>query len=264
MIKKNYNELNLDNLEDVKSYFAKRKYNSDHYIFRGHENKNYLLLPSAGRPISEKDIYKNLPLYFDYLSYERDLIQKLQFFLKKHDSPTSTHFSGNTENLIEVLAYAQHYKFKTRLLDWTNNNKIAIGFACGFGEINSDIDGAIWILKTNNNPRYTSRIIRKNIILEQESPSNNNQTNQKGLFVRHVIKKMDEKFLRYETLKRQKKYLVKVTFNGSIKKELRNWVHKEIPSILIPLSKNIDDELEELKKDLYETYGIPFPQKSNF
>lgn len=81
------------------------------FIFRGEISMGYSLIPSIGRVNNySKDLEKQMFLEFkrQYYSYT-DLRPK---------------------NDMDVLFLAQHYRLKTRLLDWSYNPLVALYFAC--------------------------------------------------------------------------------------------------------------------------------------
>ncbi len=78
------------------------------WIFRGHANARWKLIPKAGRP--------------PYLGYEEDLFRSWK-------RQAVEHLSSRYDSDWEWLAIAQHHGLATRLLDWTTNPLNAAYFA---------------------------------------------------------------------------------------------------------------------------------------
>lgn len=103
-------------------------YIRNEYLFRGHSDETYELMPSLGRLNSGR------ALYF----VERNLI-----YMAKRKMPNIF-----TEDLqpIELLGLLQHYGIPTRLLDVTENALVALYFACCE---NLEKNGEIFIFKND-------------------------------------------------------------------------------------------------------------------
>ncbi len=110
-------------------------YPSIGWIYRGHANANWELVPKAGRPE-----------YFDphwKAKRARDPSippQDLGRFVAWREEAIA-YSESIPENDFECLAYAQHYGLATRLLDWTTNPLVALYFAA---ETHHDLDGAVY------------------------------------------------------------------------------------------------------------------------
>lgn len=104
----------INNITDyLSNVFAlsNNKEDDEILIFRGEISMGYSLIPSIGRVNNySKDLEKQMFLEFkrQYYSYT-DLRPK---------------------NDMDVLFLAQHYRLKTRLLDWSYNPLVALYFAC--------------------------------------------------------------------------------------------------------------------------------------
>ena len=82
------------------------------WVFRGHSDKNYSLIPSVGRvpyPANHR------------IKYERSLFNMFRREAREHVESLPSEW--------EWLALARHHGLPTRLLDWSNNPLIALYFA---------------------------------------------------------------------------------------------------------------------------------------
>lgn len=111
---------NINELLDCFGRFRK----SSIYKFRGQSNKEWDLIPKAGRSPFNNRNDKDL---FD--QWKRRAIAYLE---------------RENYNEWELLAISQHHGIPTRLLDWTHNPLVAAFFAC---IDNFDLDGAVYIYK---------------------------------------------------------------------------------------------------------------------
>ncbi|SFH76245.1 FRG domain-containing protein [Pseudobutyrivibrio sp. OR37] len=111
------------------------------FLFRGHSDKRYKLLPGLFRTNGE---------HKEYLTWgtEQNIIN--QFILE-----ASVYLKIPKDDYVTWLEYAQHYGVPTRLLDWTENPLVALYFAC---KDKNDKDGEIWILNKINYNSYINKI----------------------------------------------------------------------------------------------------------
>lgn len=117
-------------------YFAEAR---GRWVFRGHSDIDYKLIPSVGRgQHTSKSLRKHEQSLFDIFQREaRGLL------------------ATAPANEWEWLSLAQHHGLPTRLLDWTHNLLVALYFAV---EANTDTDGAILALRSVNKASEAKRM----------------------------------------------------------------------------------------------------------
>lgn len=125
-----------------------------HFIYRGHSNCQYKLLPAIFR-------WHDLPQGGSIGAYSQlefnvleDFISEACFFVR--DVPV--------DDVISWLEIAQHFGVPTRLLDFTENPLVALYFAC-IGS--SEKDACVWII---NEPAYNKKFfLEKGVVVATHS-----------------------------------------------------------------------------------------------
>ena len=122
--------LDVDSIETFlqhasRCYFAEAR---GRWVFRGHSDINYKLVPSVGRG--------------QHTSKSREKFERSLFDI----FPREAHgfFATVPANEWEWLSLAQHHGLPTRLLDWTHNPLVALYFAV---EANTETDGLVFALQ---------------------------------------------------------------------------------------------------------------------
>lgn len=130
--------------------------------FRGHENINYLLIPSLYR-MKDKQKY-----FYAGAETRRQTLESLLdlFKVKAYNAPELIDKSMNDD--VRVIAAMQHYTVPTNLLDWTTSVFVAIYFAL-MREINEQKtketeDAVIYILNPIRMNVVRNRIYKSNIL----------------------------------------------------------------------------------------------------
>jgi hypothetical protein len=98
------------------------------WVFRGHSNKEYRLIPSVGR--------------MPHTSGSRQKYEESLFNIFRREAQGYLSALPSTE--WEWLSFAQHHGLPTRLLDWTYNPLVALYFAV---EANNHLDGEVFALR---------------------------------------------------------------------------------------------------------------------
>ena len=183
---KNFNEL----IEFISRY---RK--SASYKFRGQSDKEWKLVPNAGRtPFKNRD--------------DKELF-------KQWKRRAFAYISRENYDEWEILSIAQHYGVPTRMLDWTHNPLIATFFSC---IENFDKDGALYTIKPdgfiNTKTMQPFELPNNTVAFYQPLASNERIMNQFGYFSIHTKPEieLDEKT--------GNSTLEKIIIPASIKKEI--------------------------------------------
>jgi hypothetical protein len=180
-----------------------------HWIFRGHSDDAYQLVPSALRNASEQLIQRsNYPIISDSKTQRFLEICELDEFFKTADSiglalPEDTQLLRNylkrarhesdpwpQDHVLSLMALAQHHGVPTRLLDWSRNPLKAALFAASGATQNADKTGrlSVWAfslaLLELCTPSTPSEKLRSAPFLLVTAPSatNSNLHAQEGIF----------------------------------------------------------------------------------
>ena len=141
------------------------KYRSNVFKYRGQSDKDWKLIPKAGREIISKSNDETI-----FIQWKR----RAKFYLKNQNL-----------NDWELLSIAQHTGLPTRLLDWSHSPLVALFFCCSE---NLEKDGAVFIypadkyILTENKSPFT---LKSEIIFFQPTTSNDRLANQYGYFSIH-------------------------------------------------------------------------------
>lgn len=164
-----YKTLRLTDVDMLHKVFRGfRSHDGFGYVFRGHAQASWDLLPKAGRPEF-------------YLPHDRDL-GRFNAWGRKAVAYTSL-----SSSYLEQLALAQHHGLATRLLDWSMNPLVACYFACSD---HADKDGAVWMYEMDN-AVMTDEVARETLKEQRgvfgylPKAAFPRVINQKGLFTVH-------------------------------------------------------------------------------
>ena len=111
------------------------------YIFRGQADKDWKLVSSAQRRITDHN--ENVS-FVDFIEYNKDLITNTRKKGHGHDG------SRDLDDL-EVLAKLQHLGAATAFIDFTKNLFIALWFAVDSCQ---GKDGKVFIVRSNDNTKF--------------------------------------------------------------------------------------------------------------
>lgn len=194
----------------------------DGYVFRGHSQESFKLIPSALRPEGVDRFWKQTPsgrpighqheLVDFQINAEYALIREFYRLADRQglEVPISDSIRANLaqeydffttmpsfgpkkwipDDLLEAVALAQHYGIPTRLLDWTYDINVALYFAFN-GAI--DLNGRLVIWAINKEHLCFLKPTTSRINVDFITPhyaGNPNLSAQKGLFTHWQIDRM--------------------------------------------------------------------------
>lgn len=139
------------------------------YVFRGHAQASWDLLPKAGRTEFYRPDHGDLGRFHAW-------------------GRSAVAYTSLSESYLEQLALAQHHGLATRLLDWSMNPLVACYFACSD---HADKDGAVWMYEmggdgflTDENTRDTLKE-RQGVFGYRPKAAFPRVINQRGVFSVH-------------------------------------------------------------------------------
>ena len=142
----------IDTIKRLRSYYPSGIFvdnpTSHHFLYRGHSDATYQLLPGIYRKtFSETGLFHvNNDGYLAW-STERGILRAFK-------QEASHILNILPENELKWAEYAQHYGVPTRFLDWSANPLVALYFAC---KNKNSADGVVWLLHAQNYKNFLSK-----------------------------------------------------------------------------------------------------------
>ena len=141
----------IDSVGALSSYLSRTHFAKERgrWIFRGHSDRSFRLLPSVGRAV--------------HTAESREKYEKSLFNIFKREA--HTFLTALPADEWEWLSLAQHHGLPTRLLDWTYNPLVSLYFAVRSG---ASADGEVIGLYA---PRQAPESVRKGSPFDVERPA---------------------------------------------------------------------------------------------
>lgn len=220
---KNYDFDSVDELMEFISPWGESP-DLEGYVFRGHSQEHYQLIPTALRPDNIDSFWKTSilgrPIENQHewslwqINAEYSLIREFYRLADKQglDVPISDRIRKNLvqdfdyrggklefssekwipNDLLEVAALAQHYGIPTRLLDWTYDINVALYFAFN-GAIDKDGKLVLWAINKEYLSFLKGTVNEVNInFITPHYAGNPNLNAQKGLFTNWPVDRLDD------------------------------------------------------------------------
>lgn len=205
-------------------------------IYRGQTNSKHLLVPSLFRD-TFKHSKKYEDLYLAHSIYLQTFIQgcdlsavslpndsyELREAVKKFDDWGVFDSSiWPNKSIYELLAFAQHYGYKTELLDWSYNPLVALYFAasgaiCFYEESYKSVNEnslSIWVFDTDKKYRFNQNNQNNLEIIDVPRAANVNVSSQQGCFT--LIR---QRFNRNQELKFQDNHFTNIKLLNDLMRE---------------------------------------------
>lgn len=206
----------FDKVEDFFEYASpwRKGYDLDGYVFRGHSDENYKLIPSALRfetldwfwavsglafqgdkqdvnqtalqVEAEFQVIRSFYRLADQSGLAVPIADVIRNYLAQDHSALMQSLSGSRsgqghwipDEMLEIAALAQHYGLPTRLLDWSYDINVAAYFATA-GDRKEEGNFAIWALNRNYLSFHAESLIK---FVTPHYAGNPNLSAQKGIF----------------------------------------------------------------------------------
>ncbi|CAA0102232.1 Uncharacterised protein [BD1-7 clade bacterium] len=176
--------------------FLDISHSSSNFLFRGQDVRGNLL-PSIARKNPRKNTTE----------VEKEILESIKLI-------GASHLNGTDDKDLDLLVLAQHFKLKTRLLDWSTNPLVALWFACA-GESKGDV----YVYSLDSSELLNKGVYDKNPFSLKKTcvlqPRLNNEriTAQHGWFTIHRYSAKDKRFVALDQNKEIKAHLTEFTIS---------------------------------------------------